>query len=73
MRSAPDTVAFAGAAVRREVAKVATVENSIRVVVERSSGLITMFTKALELVIPSRDLNSTFGAAYAGHESVGET
>ena len=55
------------------VAKVGLVENSTRAVVLRFSGLTTMFTTALELVIASSDLYSTVGAEYAGHESVGET
>ena len=73
MRSAPDTVAFTGVANRRDVAKVASVENSALTAVERFSGLIVKFTDALELVIASSDLNSTLGAAYAGQVSVGET
>jgi hypothetical protein len=52
-----------GAAVRIVVANVGLVENSTRVVVLRFSGLTTIFTKALELVIAWSDLNSTVGAA----------
>jgi hypothetical protein len=71
--SDPENTAVVGAAVRVEVAKVGLVENSTRALVSRFSGLITMFTRALVLVIPSSDLNSTVGAAYAGQVSVGET
>ncbi len=63
IRSGPENDGVVGAAVRIEVAKVGLVENSMRVVVLRFSGLTTIFTTALELVIPSRDLNSTVGAA----------
>jgi hypothetical protein len=73
IRSRPVNDGVVGEAVRIVVANVGLVENSILAVVVRLSGLTTMFTSALELVIASSDLNSTVGAAYAGHESVGET
>jgi hypothetical protein len=63
IRSGPVNVGVVGVAVRIEVANVGLVENSTRVVVLRFSGLTTILTKALELEIPSRDLNSTVGAA----------
>ena len=62
-KSGPVNVGVVGVAVRIVVANVGLVENSTRVVVLRFSGLTTMFTEALELVIPARDLNSTVGAA----------
>ena len=63
IRSGPEKAGVVGAAVRIVVANVGLVENSTRAVVLRFSGLTTMFTDALELVIPARDLNSTVGAA----------
>jgi hypothetical protein len=63
IRSGPENVGVVGAAVRIVVANVGLVENSTRVVVLRFSGLTTIFTKALELVIAWSDLNSTVGAA----------
>jgi hypothetical protein len=71
--SAPENELTLGEAVRSPVANVRSVENSILVVVVTPSGLTAMFTNALELLIASSDLNSTFGAAYAGQVSVGET
>jgi hypothetical protein len=73
MTSEPLKTAVIGEAVWMEVAKVGLVENSTRAVVLRFSGLIAILTTALELVTASSDLNSTVGAEYAGHESVGET
>ena len=61
-----------GVAVLTPVAKVASVENSTRAVVLSPSGLMFIRTRALVPVTPSRFVNSTFGAAYAGQESVGE-
>jgi hypothetical protein len=63
IRSGPENAGVVGTAVRIELANVGLVENSTRVVVLRFSGFTTMFTNALELVIASRDLNSTVGAA----------
>jgi hypothetical protein len=63
IRSGPENDGVVGAAVRIEVANVGLVENSIRAVVLRFSGLIAMLTTALELVIASSDLYSTVGAA----------
>jgi hypothetical protein len=63
IRSGPVNDGVVGVADRIVVANVGLVENSTRVVVLRFSGLTTIFTKALELVIPARDLNSTVGAA----------
>ena len=63
MTSAPENDSTLGVAVRSAVAKVRSVENSIRVVVVTPSGLIATFTNALELVIASTDLNSILGAA----------
>ena len=63
MTSVPVNAGVVGAAVWTEVANVGLVENSIRAVVLRFSGLIAMLTTALELVIASRDLYSTVGAA----------
>ena len=59
----PENAGVVGDAVKIVVANVELVENSTRVVVFRFSGLTTIFTTALELVIPSSDLNSTVGAA----------
>ena len=61
--SAPVNVAVVGVAVSTEDANVGLVENSIRAVVLRFSGLIAILTTALELVIASSDLYSTVGAA----------
>ena len=61
--SIPVNSGVVGAAVRIVVANVGLVENSILAVVVKLSGLTTMFTSALELVIASSDLNSTVGAA----------
>ena len=61
--SAPVNVAVVGVAVSTEDANVGLVENSIREVVLRFSGLIAILTTALELVIASSDLYSTVGAA----------
>jgi hypothetical protein len=63
MTSAPVNAGVVGAAVRIVVANVGLVENSMRVVVLRFSGLTAILTTALELVIASSDLNSTVGAA----------
>jgi hypothetical protein len=63
MTSAPVNAGVVGAAVRIVVANVGLVENSMRVVVLRFSGLTAMLTTALELEIASSDLNSTVGAA----------
>jgi hypothetical protein len=60
--SAPVNAGVVGAAVRTEEANVGLVENSIRAVVLRFSGLIAILTTALELVTASSDLNSTVGA-----------
>jgi len=61
--SGPENTGVVGDAVRIVVANVGLVENSTRVVVFRFSGLTTILTTALELVIPSSDLYSTVGAA----------
>ena len=73
IKSGPENAGVVGDAVRIVVANVGLVENSTRAVVLRFSGLTTIFTNALELVIASSDLYSTVGAEYAGQESVGET
>ena len=71
--SLPSSVEEVGVAVLTPVAKVTSVENSTRAVVLSPSGLTFIRTRALVPVIPSKLVNSTFGAEYAGQESVGDT
>ena len=52
-----------GDTVLKPVAKVESVENSTRTVVLSDSGFTFIRTRALEPVIPSTWVNSTFGAA----------